>query len=266
MNQKVLQKLESDRPLAFFDIESTGTSPRADRIIEIAIVTVLPDGSSESYTRRVNPGIPIPPETTAIHGISDEDVADCPPFADIAKEIEAQLEGCDLAGYNVNRFDIPMLVEEFLRAGLSFDIAARRIVDAQTIFHKREPRDLTAALSFYCGEMHLDAHGAEADVMATIRVLEGQFEHYGDLPHDVAALDALCNPRDPSWADRTGRLRWVDGEIVINFGKKKGMSLRALIEKEPNYIKWLLRSDFPRDTIDLVQQAVEGTWPEPPEG
>lgn len=257
-------KWKLDRPLAVFDIEATGINVRTDRIVEIAIVKLMPKGKRESFVFRVNPGIPIPPEATKIHGITDADVADLPRFAAIAKQLNEILEGCDLGGYNLIHFDIPVLIEEFLRANIKFDIDNRRILDAQRIFHKREPRDLTAALAFYCGEMHLDAHGAEADVLATIRVMEGEFEKYQDLPRDMDELDKYCNPRDPSWVDRMGRLKWLKGEIVLNFGKKKDTSLRSLIEDDPNFIKWMLKSDFPRDMQEIIKNATEGRWPTPP--
>ena len=257
-------KWELQRPLAVFDIEATGTSPRSDRIVEIAVIRIHPDNTRDSKTYRVNPEMPIPPEATQIHSITDADVADCPRFADIAHELLTLLDGCDLAGYNVLRFDIPMLAEEFLRVGLQFDTEGRRVLDAQRIFHRREPRDLTAALSYYCGEMHIDAHGAEADALATARVLEGQLVRYPDLPRDMDELDAYCNPRDPSWVDKTGRLTWADGQVVLNFGRKKGTPLRQLVEQDPGFIKWLLRSDFPRDTQELVENATRGVWPNPP--
>ena len=253
-----------DRPLAAFDIEATGISPRADRIVELAIVRIMPDGTRDTHTYRVNPEMPIPAEASAIHGITDEDVADCPVFPTIAQEIFDLLDGADLGGFNILRYDIPMLGEEFLRAGIEFDTEERRIIDAQRIFHKRHPRDLTAAVAFYCNEMLLDAHGAEADTLATIRVLEAQFEKYSDLPRDLDELDAYCNPRDPTWVDRIGRLKWVRGEVTLNFGKKKGTSLRRIIEEDRGFIKWMLRSDFPRDTKTILENAVKGSWPRPP--
>jgi len=258
-------ELKMDRPLAILDIEATGTAARADRIVELAVLKMMPGGKQEMKTWRVNPGMRIPPEATSIHGIADADVANCPLFPAIAPEVLQFLDGCDLAGYNANRYDIPMLIEEFHRLGVDFDISTRRIIDAQTIFHKRVPRDLTAALAYYCGELHLDAHGAVADVRATLRVLEGQLRMYADLPRDMDALHDFCNPRDPSWADRMGRLRWSNGEIVLNFGKKKGVPLRTLVADDPNFIKWLLRSDFPRDMQEIVANALQGKWPRPPQ-
>jgi DNA polymerase III subunit epsilon len=256
--------LKLERPLAFFDIESTGISPRADRIIDLSIIKLMPDGTRPARTFRVNPGIPIPPETTAIHGITDEDVKDAPAFEEVAQEVAREFAGCDLAGYNILRFDIPMLVEELTRAGVPTDLAERRIVDVQRIFHQREPRDLEAALAFYCQELHLDAHSAEADVLATIRVLEGQFRRYKDLPGDVAELDAYCNRRDPAWVDRTGKLKWQDGEVTLNFGKRKGERLRDIVRNDAGFAKWMLRSDFPQDTRAIVSDMLDGRMPTAP--
>jgi DNA polymerase-3 subunit epsilon len=253
-----------DRPLAFFDIEATGISPRADRIVELCIVKFTPDKQQSTHVYRINPEMPIPAETTAIHGISDEDVANCPTFKDLATKIAAVLEGCDLGGYNIGRFDIPMLTEEFTRAGITFDTEGCRVLDAQRIYHRMEPRDLTAALAFYCNELHLDAHGAEADVLATVRVFEGQLKRYPELPHDMGALDEFCNPRDPTWVDRTGRLRWVDGKVTLNFGRKKGTPLKTIVDGDPGFIKWMLRSDFPKDTREIVENALQGNYPDPP--
>ncbi|MCK5851074.1 MAG: 3'-5' exonuclease [Kiritimatiellae bacterium] len=253
-----------DRPLAVFDLEATGISPRADKIVEISIVKIMPDGTKQVSTKRINPQIHIPEETTRIHGISDEDVADCPSFKEVAPELYETLNDSDLCGYNLIRYDIPMLIEEFLRSDIKFDIDKRRVIDVQRIFHRREPRDLTAALAFYCDEMHLNAHGAEADVMATISVLEGQFKRYGDLPTDLDKLNEYCNPRDPSWADRTGRLKWTKKGIALNFGKMKGTLLQDLINNDRSFIKWMMRSDFPRDVKQIIEDGKQGKWPQRP--
>ena len=253
-----------DRPLAVFDIESTGTSPRADRIVEISIVKIMPDNSRETSTQRINPQRHIPEETTRIHGISDSDVADCPSFKEIAHELYQNINDSDLCGYNLIRFDVPMLIEEFLRSDINFDIDKRRIIDVQRIFHRREPRTLSAALSFYCDKEHINAHGAEADVIATIDVLEGQFKHYGDLPSDMDELNEYCNPRDPSWADRTGRLKWTEKGIALNFGKMKGKLLQTIIDNDQSFIKWMLRSDFPRDVKQIIEDGKQGKWPSRP--
>lgn len=253
-----------ERPLAVFDIEATGISPRADRIVELAIVRLNVDGSRDTKTWLVNPTMPIPEEAIAIHGISNEAVANCPTFKEIAAEVVDFLKECDLAGFNHTRFDIPMLQEEFIRIDVPFNIDSRQIIDAQRIFHQKEPRDLTAAVKFYCGDAHIDAHGALADTEATLRVLEGQLERYPDLPRDVEGLDRFCNPREPFWVDRLGRLRWVDGEITINFSKKKGQTVRDLVLTDPGFLKWILRNDFPRDMQKIIANALEGIWPEPP--
>ena len=255
-----------DRPLAVFDIESTGTNPRTDRIVELAILLVFPGGRREMHSWLFNPGVPIPVETTAIHGITDEMVANHPRFFERARDILSLLEGCDLGGYNHTRFDIPILQEEFARAGIAFDVDGRRIFDAQRIFHKREPRDLTAAVKFYCdGEEFTDAHGAEADARATLRVLEGQFRKYPDLPRDPDALDRLLNERDPFNVDRAGRLRWLDGEVTINFGKKKGEKVRDLVKNDRGFLRWITKADFPLDTREIIHRILDlDQWPTPP--
>ncbi len=259
-----MRKLQLDRPIAFFDIESTGTSPRADRIVELCVIKLFPDERKETHCWRINPQIPIPAEATEIHGISDADVASAPTFMELADRIWEVFENADLGGYNLVRFDVPMLVEEFARVGRKFDPESCRIIDAQRIYHQREPRDLSAAMRHYCNEELVGAHGAEADVDATIRVLEGQLAMYEDLPMDVEALDAYCNPRDPSWVDRQGRLVWQNGEVALNFGRKKGMRLRDLAEQDQGFCNWILRSDFPQDTRQIVQDAMDGTFPTPP--
>ena len=253
-----------DRPLAILDIEATGISPRADRLVELAIVRLDPDGTEQARTWLVNPMIPIPVETTAIHGITDEVVKTCPPFAQVAEEIKRFIGDSDLGGYNILRFDVPMLCEEFARAGVAFDAESRRVLDAQRIFHTREPRDLTAALAFYCGQAHTDAHGAEADVRATLEVIRGQFRKYNDLPADMETLDRMLNPRDPFNVDRSGRWRWMDGEVTVNFGKKKGARMRDLVRDDPGFLKWIVKNDFPMDTRRIAEDALKGVFPEPP--
>ncbi|MCL2105269.1 MAG: 3'-5' exonuclease [Kiritimatiellaeota bacterium] len=256
--------IKLDRPLIVFDIEATGISARADRIIELAAIRVEPNGTEVTGYWLLNPTVPIPEETVAIHGITDEAVKDCPTFKDKALEILIFFGEADLAGFNAGRFDIPMLAEEFSRAGIIFDPDRRRLLDAQRIFHTREPRDLTAALKFYCGAEHTGAHGAEADTRATLNVLVGQFKHYPDLPQDMDTLDRTFNQLDPFNADRAGRLRWVDGEIVINFGKKKGSKLRDLAREDSSFVRWILKNDFPIDTRQICENALKGIFPPPP--
>ena len=249
--------LKLEKPLVVFDIESTGTSPRKDRIIELAAIKVMPDGSEESRCWLLNPTVPIPPETTAIHGISDEIVALCPTFADKAEEIFGFFLGCDLSGFNADRFDIPCLEEEFARVGLNFAASSRRHVDVQRIYHRMEPRDLTAAVRFYCDRDHAGAHGAEADTRATLDVLKAQMAKYPSLPKDVAAMDEYLVPRDPLNADRNGLLRWMGGELCINFGKKKGDSLRRLLLNEPNYLRWIVKGDFDSEVRMIVKDLLD---------
>ncbi|MBU4200535.1 MAG: 3'-5' exonuclease [Verrucomicrobia bacterium] len=260
--------IKLDRPLAVIDIESTGINPRQDRIIDLAIIKVHPDGKRETFTFRFHPEMAIPPESTAIHHITDADVANCPSFREKAPEVITVLNGCDLAGFGAARFDIPLLAEECARAGFDFNADAVRVLDAQRIFHKKEPRDLTAAVAFYCGDLHLGAHGAEADALAALNVLDAQFRKYPDLPQTMEELNTYCNPpRNPTWADRNGRLKWVNGELVINFGAQYiGQKLRDLAQNNTKFLKWILKSDFPSDTKRIVSDALEGRWPTPPAG
>ncbi len=250
--------------MAIFDIEATGVNRKVDRIIDLAILILRPDGKREEHAYRVNPGVPIPREATAVHGITDADVAGAPTFKQQAPQIAKLLEGCDLGGFNILYYDIPMLCEEFARAGVPFSTEGRRVVDAQRIYHKKEPRDLTAALRYYCGELHLGAHGAMEDVVATTRVLEAQLERYDDLPRDLAGLDAFCNPRDPSWADQDGKLKWVGDDLVINFGQKQGKKLVDLVKDDSKYLDWILKGDFRADTKAIIENAKRGQYPTRP--
>lgn len=256
--------IKLDRPLIVFDIEATGISARADRIIELAAIRIDPDGTETKGYWLLNPSVPIPVETTAIHGITDEIVRDQPTFKEKALEILTFFGDADFAGFNAGRFDIPMLAEEFARVGIPFDPDRHRLLDAQRIFHTKEPRDLSAALKFYCDRAHADAHGAEADVQATLDVLRGQFVKYAELPKDMETLDRMFNPIDPFNADRSGRLRWVEGEIAVNFGKKKGAKLKDLAKDEPGFLKWIMKNDFPQDTRAICENALNGVFPDPP--
>ncbi len=252
------------RPLVIFDLETTGVAARKDRIVEIAAAKVNVDGSEESKCWLLNPTIHIPEETTAIHGIADEDVAACPTFAERALEIAAFFEGCDIGGFNSDRFDIPCLEEEFLRVGINFNSAQRRRIDVQRIYHRMEPRDLSAAVRFYLGRNHDGAHGAEADTTATLEVLKAQLGKYEALPRDIDALDEYLVPRDPLNADRNGFFRWKDGEWTVNFGKKRGEGLKKMMIQEPNFFKWMLKGDFDADARMIAQDALEGRLPPPP--
>lgn len=248
-----LPQLRLERPLVFFDLETTGTDPARDRIVEIALVKVMPDGSKETFSSRVNPQCHIPEATTAVHGISDADVAEAPTFTDIAKRVAGFIEGCDLAGYNCNRFDMPMLSEEFYRAGVPVDLHSRKVVDVQVIYHKREARTLSAAHEFYCGYTFDGAHGALADTEATYNVLRGQLAKYDDLPNDVDRLDEYTTQRRV--VDFAGRFIYNDkDEVVFNFGKYKGQRVSDVLTKEPGYFGWMMNSDFPADTKFQLQK------------
>lgn len=255
-----------DRPLIVFDIESTGVSPRKDRIIELAAIKVMPDESEISKCWLLNPTIHIPEETTAIHGIADDDVRNCPTFAEMSREIFDFFDGCDLSGFNSDRFDVPCLEEEFARCGLNFSVATRRRVDVQRIYHRKEPRDLTAAVRYYCFRSHDGAHGAEADASATLEILKAQLKKYDDLPKDVSSIDEWIAPHDPLNADRQGMFRWKDGEWKINFGKKRGESLRRIMINEPNFLKWMVKGDFDADARMIAADALEGRLPPSPVG
>ena len=250
--------LRLDRPLVVFDTETTGTNSRSDRIIEIACLKVHPDGRREDWVRRFHPGVPIPPGSTAIHGISDADVAQAPRFRDGAAELAAFLDGCDLAGYNVVGFDLPVLRSEFLRAGVPFEVSERRIVDAQRIFFSREPRHLSAAARFYCQSAHEGAHGALADADMTLRVLEGQLERYLELPRSVHELHELFCAGIDQDIDPEGRFRLVNGEPTVNFGKNRGRTLKEMSREEPGFLRWILKGDF----SDAVKAVAKKFLPE----
>nr|AMP50756.1 exonuclease [uncultured bacterium] len=233
--------------MVFFDLETTGTNIVSDRIVEIAYLKVFPNGDEESRTRLINPERPIPAEASAIHGIKDEDVKDAPTFQQIAKSLAAQLEGCDLAGYNSNRFDIPLLAEEFLRAGVEIDMMKRKFVDVQTIFHKKEQRTLGAAYRFYCDKELTDAHSAEADTKATYEVLKAQLDRYDDLENDINFLSEFSAFGNN--VDFAGRMVFNDkNQEVINFGKYKGRLVEEVLREDPGYYGWIMQGDFPLHT------------------
>ncbi len=243
-----------DRPVVVFDTETTGVNPRTDRIVEIACLKIHPDGRREDWIRRVNPGVPIPAASTAIHGISDEEVRSLPTFREVARELADFLEGCDLAGYNIAGFDLPALRIEFLRAGVPFDVAGRRLLDAQRIFFVREPRNLAAAARFYCRSEHQGAHGALADAEMTLRVLEGQLAHYEDIPRSIPELhDLFCAGLDQD-LDPEGRFRMIRGEPTVNFGKNRGRSLKEMSREEPGFLRWILKGDFSEPVKEIARK------------
>jgi len=257
-------ELKLTKPIAFFDLETTGIRVATDRIVEICILRVQPDGSSRTLTMRINPGMPIPPEVTAIHGITDEDVKDCPAFGDVTKDLACFLDNCDLAGYNSNHFDIPLLVEEFLRAGVDFDLKGRRFVDVQNIFHKMEPRNLKAAYKFYCDRELVNAHSAEADTVATYEILKAQLDRYESVAHtdrngkqttpvvnDIKALsDFSYSTRS---VDLIGHIIYNDKNVeVFNFGKHKGKAVTQVLRDEPSYYDWMMKGEFPLSTKKVM--------------
>lgn len=240
-------KLKIDRPIVFFDLETTGTNITKDRIVEVSLIKVMPNGEENTKSRKINPEMPIPPEATAIHGITDEDVKDCPKFKQIGHSLAAIFSGCDIAGFNSNRFDIPILKQEFDRAGIDFNLEGVRFIDVQTIYHKKEPRNLSAAYKFYCDKELKDAHTASADTKATLEVFKAQCELYPDLPDDIDKLAEYTSYTRN--VDLVGRLVYDENQVIrINFGKHKGEVAEDVLRKEPGYFSWIMDRDFTEDT------------------
>ncbi len=248
-------KLNLKKPIIFFDLETTGTNVTSDRIVEISLIKIMPDGKEIEKTRRINPGIPIPAEATAIHHITDEDVADAPLFKQIAASLADIFTGCDIAGFNSNRFDIPVLDQEFRRAGIAFDFSRARFVDVQTIFHKKEQRTLTAAYRFYCDKDLTEAHSANADTRATYEVLMAQLDRYEDLPNDIEALSDFSSQNRN--VDLIGRLVYDEKRReVINFGKYKGRLAEEVLGRDSGYYSWIMQGDFPQSTKDCFTRIM----------
>jgi len=247
-------KLKLKNPILFFVIESTGLNVATDRIVELSILKVMPNGDQEIKTRRINPTIPISPEAQKIHGISNEDVADCPTFKEVAKSLANFMAGCDFAGYNSTKFDIPMLAEEFLRAGVSFDFRKRKLVDVQTIYHKMEQRTLSAAYKFYCNKDLNNAHSAEADTVATFEVLEAQLDKYASvLENDIKFLAEFSTKS--KLIDYAGRIAINEKEEpIINFGKYKGKTVESVFRADPSYYSWMMNGDFTLDTKQVITE------------
>jgi DNA polymerase-3 subunit epsilon len=251
-------KLQLERPLVIFDLETTGTNITSDRIVEIAMIKIHPDGREENYCKRVNPGIPIPAEITAIHGISDEDIKDAPTFNGIVDEVIAFLDTADLGGYNSNKFDIPVLAEEIMRTGKSVDFSSRQCVDVQNIFHKMEQRTLSAAYQFYCNKSLENAHSALYDAVATWEVLKAQLERYTSLTANMTYLSDFSKAGNFQLLDFAGRLAINDkGEAIYNFGKHKGKTVRQVAQIEPGYYGWMLDADFPLYTKQVLRKEME---------
>ena len=244
-------QLKLKNPLVFFDLETTGTNIVSDRIVEISYLKISPNGMEESKTMRINPGCPIPAESSAIHGIYDQDVANAPVFKAVAKNIAKDIEGCDLAGYNSNRFDIPLLAEEFLRADVDIDLMKRKFVDVQVVFHKMEQRTLSAAYKFYCDKDLDNAHSAEADTRATYEVLMAQLDRYPELKNEIAFLSGFTTQNNN--ADFAGRIIYNEkGEEIINFGKYKGQKVTDILKNDTGYYGWMMNSDFALHTKKML--------------
>jgi len=243
--------LHLKNPLIFFDIETTGMNISSDRIVEFSYLKIFPDQREEAKTYRVNPSVPIPEEATAIHGIKDDDIRDAPMFNEIAKSLVNVFEGCDFAGYNSNKFDLPLLAEEFLRANIDFDLKKRKFIDVQVIFYKREQRTLSAAYQFYCNRDLTNAHSAEADTRATYEVLQAQLDMYPDLQNNVDELSKYS--AHTRTVDFVGRIVLNDNdEEIFNFGKYKGQTVVSVLAKDPSYYTWMMNGDFPLYTKNVL--------------
>lgn len=258
--------LQLHRPLISFDLETTGLNVSEDRIIEISCIKLQPDGGRTTLTYRLNPERAISPEASAIHGISNEDVAGCPTFADVSDKIVSFMADCDLTGFNIERFDIPMLAQEFARIQHRFPEPGTQVIDSFRIFCHFEPRDLVSAYRVYCNGTLDNAHSAEADATAAADVLLAQLQRYEDLPLDAAGLHTFCHPVRPDWVDGDGKIVWQGGEAALGFGKHRGRSLKEMAQQEPNYLRWMAQGNFPIDTQTLCKNALKGEFPVPPEG
>jgi DNA polymerase-3 subunit epsilon len=257
-----MKNLKLDRPLVFLDLETTGLHISRDRIVDITLLKVYPDGTEESKTRLINPEMLIPEEATKIHGITDEKVSGEPKFKQIAKGFKEFLEDCDLCGFNIKGFDIPMLEAEFRRVGIEFSRSGRHIIDTQVIFHKNNPRDLEAAYMRYCGKDLENSHTSDADARASAEILDAQLEAHDELPHDIESLHQFCcYPEEANWVDKDGKLIWINGEVAINFGKKyKGILLKEVAEAEPDYLEWILKADFSEEVKDIIRKAIIASY------
>ena len=244
-------ELALKNPIIFFDLETTGTNILRDRIVEISYIKVMPSGNETERTLRINPGMPIPAEATAIHHITDDDVKNAPPFKQVAQELANVFLGCDIAGFNSNRFDVPRLMEEFLRAGVNIDLSRRKFVDVQTIFHKMEQRTLIAAYKFYCGKDLTEAHSANADTRATYEVLKAQLDHYPSLKNDIAFLSDFSSQNKN--VDLMGRIIYNEaGKEVFNFGKYKGQLVEDVFRRDIGYYSWMMQGEFPANTKQVI--------------
>lgn len=246
-------RIQLNKPIVFFDLETTGVNITTDRIVEISIIKVYPNGTEQRMTRRINPEMPIPPQSTAVHGISDADVANCPTFKQIAKELVEIFVDADIAGYNSNKFDVPLLAEEFIRAGVDFDMKKRNFVDVMSIFMRKEPRNLSAAYKFYCNGDLENAHSANADTDATYEVFKAQLDRYADIGNNIQEISRFSSFNNN--ADFMGRLIYdTEHRVVVNFGKYKGLLLADVFKRDSAYYDWMMKGEFPLYTKKVLTE------------
>ena len=264
----MLKNINLERPIAFIDLETTGLRYYTDRIVEFSVLKIKPDGTEEYKSRRVNPEMPIPSEASSVHGITNVDLEEEPTFRQLAKGICEFMDGCDLSGFNILDFDLPLLENEFKRTGIEFSRDNRQIIDTMTIYHKRVPydpnakRNLEAAYLFYCDKELKDAHSANSDVRACAEILDGQLDMYDDLPRDVFSLCSICSSDRENYIDLVGRFVWLEQAAAFNFGKHKGRLLREITDEYPDYLEWILGQDFSPEVTEIVTNALEREFPE----
>lgn len=263
-HKKILNYLKLDKPIIFFDLETTGANAHVDKIVEVSAMKLSPEGNKEFKAKRLNPEMPIPEEATKIHGIKDEDVKDCPTFKQIAKSLYEFFGDCHLGGYGITHFDIRVLQNEFERVGIEFTVDGKALIDAKSIYFIDEPRDLSAALKYYCNKEIESHHSAKADVDSSIEVLLGQFEKNKDkLPGDIYELNNYCNPKKPEDVDRDGKFKWFNNEVIVGFGKKhNGKTLKEIVKTDSGYLEWILKENFSKEVKDITKNALQGKFPE----
>lgn len=256
-----MAELNLTRPIAFFDIESTGTNTQQDRIVEISVIKINPQGKEEFLSSIINPEIPIPQEAIEIHGITNEEVVGKPIFKDFAQELFEFLKDCDIGGFYMSKFDLPLLEKEFERVGIPYSRQGKSIIDVLTIYHKFNPRDLSSAYKEYCGKDLDGAHRSEADVRATIEVFKVQLEKHSELPNDVEGLHEFCNRKDPNWVDSDGKFIWSGGNVVFNFSQHKGKTLQEVAKSEIGFLNWIIAKDFSSEIKKICEDALNGVFP-----
>ena len=263
MNE-IASLINLDKPIVFFDLETTGAKANNDLIVEFSAVKIFPDGKEEFKTMRLNPEMPIPQEAINIHGITDDDIKNAPTFRDVAKSLYEFFNDCHLGGFGIKHLDIYILEYEFKEAGFDLNLDECAVIDTETIFHNNEPRDLTAALKFYCNKQMENAHSTKADVDASINILAGQFTKYRDkIPADIYELNDYCNPKKPYYVDRRGKFVWINNEATFNFGKYSLKPLKEIAEIDKNYLEWIAeKSDLSKEVKGLVVNAIQGRYPE----